>query len=165
MKNIFNRFLPQKSTKEGEEVITTELISLTPVLRQKNLAEATRKNYPVDDNPLVIMGSYLRDDNLDVYREKYPGRKIIIYQLEPISEHNLWWPPWFVTQNLHQADEVWDYDVTNIHYLREQCGIPAFYRPFLYSDTCCNFIKSDKQKDIDILFLTALRHAYGLYLI
>lgn len=48
MKNVFNRFFPQKSTKEGEEIITTELISLTPVLRQKNLAETARKNYATE---------------------------------------------------------------------------------------------------------------------
>jgi len=48
MTNISDGFLPQESTKQGGKVITTELISLTPVLRQKNLAEATRKNYATE---------------------------------------------------------------------------------------------------------------------
>lgn len=116
----------------------------------KMLADATRKNY-YDGDAVVIMGVYLHED-ISVYREKYPGKKLVVYQLEPISAHNAWWSADIITRNLKAADEVWDYDVVNIEYLRENCGISAFYRPFLYSDTCCNYVRSDVKKDIDVLF-------------
>lgn len=48
MKNIFNRFLPQKTLKEGKEALTADIINLTPVPRQKNLQEQTRKNYATE---------------------------------------------------------------------------------------------------------------------
>lgn len=48
MKSIFNRFFPQTTTKEGQTIQNAALINLTPVLRQKNLQEQTRKNYATE---------------------------------------------------------------------------------------------------------------------
>jgi hypothetical protein len=116
------------------------------------LADAIRENYYCED-AVVLMSVYMHEE-VSVYREKYPGKRIIIYQLEPISDHNAWWSCDVVTRNLKDADEVWDYDLTNIEYLRENCGICAFFRPFLYSNTCCKYVKPNAEKDIDILFFS-----------
>lgn len=118
------------------------------------LADAIRSNY-YQDNSVVIMGKYLHE-NIEQYRSEYPGCKIIVYQLEPLSVHNAWWKADIITQFLHQADEVWDYDISNIEYLREKCGIHAYFRPFLYSDTCCNYVDHNRHKDLEVLF-------YGYY--
>lgn len=45
---IFNRFLPQKSKKEGKVIETADLITLTPVARKKNLQEEARKKYATE---------------------------------------------------------------------------------------------------------------------
>ena len=44
----FNRFKPQKAKKEGKPVETSELITLTPVLRKKNLDEDARKRFATE---------------------------------------------------------------------------------------------------------------------
>jgi hypothetical protein len=116
----------------------------------KMIADAVCENYYCED-AVVLMGVYLHEE-ISVYRERYPGKRIIVYQLEPIAANNAWWPEDIITRNLKDADEVWDYDIANIEYLRENCGICAFFRPLLYSKTCCNFVNPNAEKDIDVLF-------------
>lgn len=116
------------------------------------IANAAEQNYYVEGDVVVILGRYL-DTGIDHYREKWPGHKIIIYQLEPISEANCWWDAGIITEQLHMADEVWDYDINNIIYLRERCGITAMYRPILYCDQCTKHVDQDREKDIDVLFI------------
>ena len=113
------------------------------------LAAATKRNY-YEKDAVVIMARYLHED-ISVYRDRFPNKKIIIYQLEPITENNAWWSIEKVTQYLQYADEVWDYDLCNIEYLREKCGITAVYRPFLYSESCCNYVDHSREKDLDVL--------------
>lgn len=115
------------------------------------ISEATKDNYYIEENAVVVMCNYLYND-LKHLREIHPNSKIIVYQLEPISENNTWWPPEVITRYLHEADEVWDYDLNNIKYLKEQCGIHAFFRPFIFSESCCKYVTPDVEKDIDVLF-------------
>lgn len=119
------------------------------------LAQATTDNYYVEGDNVIIMGRYLHED-ISQYRETYPNSKIIVYQLEPISENNAWWSTETITKSLHEADEVWDYDLNNIEYLRENLGINAYFRPFIFSESCCKYIDHDREKDLDVLF-------YGYY--
>lgn len=119
------------------------------------LAEATMNNYFVEGDCVVVMGIYLHED-ISRIRELYPDSKIIVYQLEPISENNAWWDTNTITRFLRDADEVWDYDLNNIEYLREELGITAFFRPFLFSESCCKHIDMNREKDLDVLF-------YGYY--
>jgi len=121
------------------------------------LSETINNNYFVDGDVLIIMGVYIQSDfTVKQYREQYPNSKIILYQLEPISENNVWYKNEEITKYLHEVDEVWDYDLNNIKYLREACGIHAYFRPFVFSETCCKYVDHNKQKDIDVLF-------YGYY--
>jgi hypothetical protein len=115
------------------------------------LAEATKANYGPQEDVVIVMGNYLYND-LDQVREAYPNKKIVVYQLEPISENNTHWPPEIITRYLHEADEIWDYDLNNIEYLREKCGITALFRPFIFTERCCKNINSAAEKDIDVLF-------------
>lgn len=115
------------------------------------LAESTKLNYYVGENVIVLMGVQLYED-VTKYRETFPNHKIILYQLEPLSEYNAWWSIDKLTSQLHKVDEVWDYEINNINYLRTEHNIHAVYRPFLYSENCCKYVTLGGKKDIDVLF-------------
>lgn len=118
------------------------------------IAEATRSVYAhtVEEDAVVVMGVYLME-SIQKYREQFPGRKLVIYQLEPIAlQSHTMWRKEDVIRHLHEADEVWDYDLSNIQYLREELGIHAFYRPFLFSEACCKYVDPTKEKDLGVLF-------------
>jgi hypothetical protein len=129
------------------------------------VAESVQSTYShtTEPNSVVIMGTYLTE-GVQQYREQYPGCKLIVFQLEPIhNQVGAMWSKEAITQHLHEADEVWDYDLSNIKYLRENLGIEAKFRPFLYSDACTKYVDRNREKDLDVLFFgydTAYRRSF-----
>jgi len=97
--------------------------------------------------PNVMVGSIQR------YREMYQNSKIIGYNLEPLNS-NHWHQPNRIIEALKQYDEIWDYDLTNIGYLRN-CGIDAKFKPMQYTESLKN-VKNVENPDIDVLFFGTL---------
>lgn len=87
-------------------------------------------------------------------RKDYPNfEKYISYQLEPLTNGH-WHSKEKIIQNIHGADEVWDFDLENINILKEH-GINAKYKPFLYTESLKRVVNCENP-DIDILFYGTL---------
>lgn len=101
------------------------------------------------DDTVVVLGynvaKYLPQD----LRDKYPGKKIVVYQLEQLFDGSKW-----VNQHmanwLNGADAIWEYDLSNLAWLKRN-GFDAEYRPMCYSDALRDISMAD-DRDIDILF-------------
>ncbi len=118
------------------------------------LKELGDKN-PNFDKVVFVLG-YNCFENLNFVKDKYPDYKVIIYQLEQLSNSK---SPWWNNRtynNLKQADEVWDFSLNNIKFLHNN-KINVKYFPVPY----CNGLKrlsplSKDLMDIDFLFYGAM---------
>lgn len=118
---------------------------------------------PEFNNYIVVLGYNLGDLTIDQVRDKYPGSKIVIYQLEQLSSpDNLWFNekhklPMVRSRTkridgwLKGADEIWDYDISNIRFLESKGYSNIYHFPLLYSSSI-DRKRSGSSKDIDILF-------------
>jgi hypothetical protein len=98
------------------------------------------------------LGSYLREPISEI-RDRFPGKRLIIYQLEPLVDDH-WWSPDYIMEILKEVDEVWDYDIENANKIGSH-SIPVKYRPFLYSESLKR-INNIQNPDIDVLFYGTL---------
>ena len=106
-----------------------------------------------EDSDIVIsLGTYLHE-SIDDIRLKFPGKKIIVYQLEQLVE-NHWWTKEEIIDNIKNADEVWDYDLENIEILKLN-KIEAKFVPIKYTESLKK-IKNKEFPDIDVLFYGTL---------
>jgi len=110
----------------------------------------------VGDNPkydtTVFVLGYNVLKNLNDVKAQYPGYKVIVYQLEQLYDQS----PWVNRQsfyNLRAADEIWDYDQSNIVWMRQNYKLNAKFVPLLYTEDL-NKLPSvnDVDSDIDVLF-------------
>lgn len=113
------------------------------------------ENYLGDFEPTDIISiGTTAFQNMEQMRRDYPNfKKYIAYQLEPLAD-NHWHNKEKIIQNLHGADEVWDYDLENINTLKEY-GINAKHKPFLYTESLKR-VNNFENPDIDILFYGTL---------
>jgi hypothetical protein len=112
-----------------------------------------RDNYSYDEeNDVILLGSYLKE-NIQSIRDKFPGKKLIIYQLEPLVS-NHWWSTDRILNRIRSVDEVWDYDIENVNIIGSY-KIPVKYRPFRYSESLKR-IDNIPDPDIDVLFYGTL---------
>lgn len=103
------------------------------------------------DNTLFVLGYNVIKD-LTFLRQQYRGYKIIVYQLEQLHDKSHW-----VNKQsykiLKQADEVWDYDRSNIEWMRKNYGIDARFLPLVYTNSLKTMESvSTVTQDIDVLF-------------
>jgi len=105
---------------------------------------------PQFDNTVVVLG-YNVLDSLQVIREKYPKHKVVIYQLEHLYNASHW-----VNKKsynlLRQADEIWDFDEGNIHWMRMNFKLGAKFKPLMYTKALKVMEKADDDCDIDVLY-------------
>ena len=100
-----------------------------------------------DDRVFVLGYNVARYTPADL-RKRFPGKKVVVYQLEQLFEGSKW-------ANRHTyawlkgADEVWDYDLSNMEFLRRS-GIKAKYAPMSYCEALRDIPASPKE--IDVLF-------------
>ena len=99
-------------------------------------------------NTVFILGHVDTRCTLKMMREKYPNKKLVVYQLEQMyngckyaNKHVFEW--------LTGADEIWDYDLDNIEWLAKK-GIEASFHPLRYASTLRDVPKLEK--DVDVLF-------------
>lgn len=113
------------------------------------------------DDYLIILGYNDSKFSIDDVRKQYPHKKIVIYQLEQLyGGCSNWWNDnantKFVKDNtvhvkhqLRWCDEIWDYDVNNIDFLKEH-NINKYikFKPLLYSSKLNYQINDDIKYDI-----------------
>ncbi len=103
-------------------------------------------------NNVVFVLGYNLLSSLDGIRKEFKNHYIIVYQLEQFYDGSPWAQPKHLNI-LHQADEIWDYDINNIKWLHTKTKMRAKFMPMVYT----NSLKSlptieEKEPDIDFLF-------------
>ncbi len=96
----------------------------------------------------IILGGHLLGPET-----RFDGHRVILYQLEQLSEFEGWFSP-ERSELLSRADAVWDYSPENIAFLQKK-GIPATYVPLGFHEAL-KAIPEHIQKDIDVLFVGSL---------
>ncbi len=118
------------------------------------IGSAINEVYGGEENPDSVLCLGLQNHQpLSITKERFPNRKLIAYQTEPLVE-NHWVNSEPLIHNLTFSDEVWDYDLENIRFLRSR-GIDAKFKPPLYAESLKQVQNSDKP-DIDVLFYGSL---------
>jgi hypothetical protein len=84
---------------------------------------------------------------------RFDDHRVILYQLEQLSDHEGWFDPEKGAM-LARADYVWDYDPANIAFL-DRIGISATYVPLGFHPLL-RTIPEDRNKDIDVLLVGSL---------
>jgi len=102
-------------------------------------------------NVVFVLGYNLLP-SLEVVRREHKGRYVIVYQLEQFYDES----PWAQKKHLNilsQADEIWDYDTSNITWLQKKTRMKAKFMPMVYSESLKRLPSiSEKKPDIDFLF-------------
>lgn len=107
-------------------------------------------------NVVFILGYIDIRDGIESIRSKYPGKKIITYQLEQLFYGSRWVSKTNI-EFLKKSDQVWDYDEENIRFLYDQFKIKAMFMPLQYVPQLTMLPLLDINKhDIDILFYGSL---------
>ena len=111
--------------------------------------------YHWSKNPLyadaVIVLGYQHCGDIESFKNKYPNKKIIAYQLEQLHHNS----PWANTKGivfLYGCDEVWDYDKSNVEILKSR-GINAKFQPVLHTPSLKKIEPATNEIcDIDAIF-------------
>jgi hypothetical protein len=69
-------------------------------------------------NTVFLLGTYILESVAEI-RKKFPGLRIIAYQLEQLMAGNNWHSVKTTMSNLEGADEIWDFDFLNSAFLAE----------------------------------------------
>lgn len=140
----------------------------------KNMIESKFSKLSEHDNTLVILG-YNVGFNIAEYRKKYPGWKIVIYQLEQVFNNMSFWynmnssNPGIidrtkqVKRSLLECDEIWDYDLDNIEFLKTEGFTNIKHVPLFYSESVVRE-KRVIRKEYDILFYGSVNDRRAKYL-
>jgi hypothetical protein len=132
----------------GKYIIIHELNAYFEHVTHMLLEHFDLPNY---SNVLFSVGTYTKIPIQEI-KYNFPNKKIIVYQLEQLmsgcGNHLL------VSQildNIKYADEIWDYDILNIEYLKEYNIKVDRLLPLLYTTKLDN-ISSLENPEIDVLF-------------
>jgi glycosyltransferase involved in cell wall biosynthesis len=134
-----------------------------------NVKKMVEEKYSTNDeykNCIVVLG-YNNGRKIEYYRELYPNKKIIIYQLEQLFEYkSLWFNPKskrkFVIERtnhvkdwLDKCDEIWEYDLNNKWFLEELGYKKIYFKPMLFCESIKNIPNKETPK-YDILFFGSI---------
>lgn len=114
-------------------------------------------------NNSILVFAYNRGEPFNEFKKLCPNKKIIIYQFEQIyNNFSEWYNPnsnilhikkrtehlngWF-----KNVDEIWDYDVNNLVFLKKMGFNNVKHVPLKYANSLKR-INNDYDKDIDVLF-------------
>lgn len=102
-------------------------------------------------NVVFVLGYNLLP-NLDAVRNAHKGKYIIIYQLEQFYDGSPWAKPKHLNI-LSQADEIWDYDRSNMKWLHTKTRLKSRFMPMVYTESLKRLPSlEEKEPDIDFLF-------------
>ena len=140
-----------------------------PFIQVKQMVDELYGNDPNYQNYLVVLG-YNVGPAISQIRKMYPSKKIVVYQLEQLYDYlSLWYNPndhrAFVrkrTSHVHEwlvkADEIWEYDLDNIRFIKSLgLGLDPIFKPLKYAETLKR-IKHENDKPIDVLFFGSINH-------
>jgi hypothetical protein len=122
-----------------------------------DIKEMVYENYrsEIRDNDIISIGTSAFK-SLDQIKIEWPNyERYIAYQLEPFSDGH-WYGKETILSNLVGFDEVWDYDLENIEFLKQN-GIEAKYKPFVYTEALKRS-NNLENPDIDVLFYGSLNN-------
>jgi hypothetical protein len=102
------------------------------------------------NNYLFSLGTYIKLSGNEL-KKIFPNKKIIIYQLEQLMGITTWQHTPTIINNIKSADEIWDYDHLNAHYLLEWDIQVNRVMPLLYSNNL-EKININYNPEIDVLF-------------
>ena len=117
-----------------------------------NVAEMLLEHFDTEEHAgkTIILGDYIFHP-VEHFRQLYPGRKIVVYQLEPMVGCETWHPVDRTIAHLRGADELWDYDPLNVTYL-SWYGIEVDrVEPMRYTEALRR-IALDPEPSVDVLF-------------
>lgn len=162
-KEIFSTNELRNVSGEEFQCIITRSLSMTsafiPV--QKTMIEKF-KNIDEYKNVLLLLGYNVGCD-IDEYRKIYPDKKIIIYQLEQLFDNKSQWyninssnkevvrRTNHIKETLHKCDEIWDYDIDNIEFLKSEGFSRIKHVPLPYSENLKR-VNKNKNPEYDIIF-------------
>ena len=71
---------------------------------------------PEHQGKVIVLGAYIHHP-VSYFRQLYPDRKVVIYQLEQMVGSETWHPVSRIVEHLRGADEIWDLDPLNATFL------------------------------------------------
>lgn len=99
------------------------------------------------NNTLVILGYNRMICEISDYRKMYPNKKIVIYQLEQLFDNSSHWyninsNNEYIRKNtinnkrrLSECDEIWDYDLDNIEFLKKEGFKNIIHKPLEFTNS------------------------------
>lgn len=100
------------------------------------------------DDTVLIMGYNVARYLPDKLRKRYPGKRIVVYQLEQLFDGSKWANE-HAYRWLKGCDEIWEYDLSNMEWLRRN-GFRPKYVPMSYCEALKEISPADKE--VDVLF-------------
>ena len=146
-------------------VITTDSKS-TPFEPVRKMIVSKYSKMKEYDECLVLLGYNIECD-IAKYRKEYPRKKIIIYQLEQLSDNMSQWynlksgnaevvrRTKHIRKALSECDEIWDYDCDNVMFLKKEGFSKVKHVPLFYCEELRHENKNKKPK-YDILFFGSI---------
>jgi hypothetical protein len=137
-------------------MIKCVVVGYNPVFESVKTMVMDRYSLPVYKDSLVVLAYNNISCDIDKIRTENPGKKIIIYQLEQLYENKSQWyneessnttilkRTKHIEKCLKGCDEIWDYSLNNIRFLKSLGYKNVKYMPMVYSQ--------DLNKRYDILF-------------
>lgn len=118
----------------------------------KRLLECKYSGDASFNDTIIVVGYNVANISPAAFRNSHPGKKIIVYNLEQFYPGSRWFNEraidWF-----RMADEIWDYDLCNIDFLRYHGYGDIKYHPMEFCDKLA--IDMRAERDIDVLFYGA----------
>lgn len=90
------------------------------------------------------------------FKEKFPGKRIVVYQLEQMLDCNTYFNANWFCRFLEGADEIWDYDPLNVAWLSWKGISVDRLVPMLYSRNLEWNNPPQEAPDFDVVFLGLL---------
>lgn len=148
MYNIVRKIMHQSKTIKGKHIVVHEL---NPFFRQ--ITQMMLEHFDIEkfQDTLFVLGGYILND-VKWYKEKFPGMKIIAYQLEQMMGTGNWNDLDKTLDNLSRYDEVWDYDEMNVEFLKNHGISVSRTVPMLYTSSLDEKLSTPTEPDIDVLF-------------
>jgi hypothetical protein len=129
----------------------------------KKMLEGAYAGNAAYDDTVVLLGYNIckPEDIIDMKKNRFAGKKFVIFQLEQLHPDIHWARPEKLAV-LKLADEVWDYDLGNIEYLARIMRINAKFHPMLYTEALkMETPETEIVPDIDVLFYGAFNERRG----
>lgn len=105
---------------------------------------------PAHAGTVFVLGDYVVHP-VEHFRRRYPGRRIVVYQLEQMVGSETWHPVERIVANLRGADAVWDFDPLNATFLGWHGVAVDRIVPLLYTRSLAR-VALQPEPRIDVIF-------------